>query len=219
MGSFTRVLGRYVREAELLTLEAAVAKMSALPARVFGLAGRGRIAVGAWADIVVFDADTVADLATWEAPTLPSAGVERVLVNGAGASALPDTPRPGRSCAARSRRKHNDSIHRRLPMFRKTCAALALAAALPAAHAAFPERPITLIVPFPAGGPTDIVGRWRRPRPARSWASRSWWKTAPARPAPSAWPPPRCQARRLHRRPGHRQHARHRAAPVSQPGL
>ena len=44
-------------------------------------------------------------------------------------------------------------------MFRKTCAALALAAALPAAHAAFPERPITLIVPFPAGGPTDIVGR------------------------------------------------------------
>lgn len=44
-------------------------------------------------------------------------------------------------------------------MFRKTCAALALAAALPSAHAAFPDRPITLIVPFPAGGPTDIVGR------------------------------------------------------------
>ena len=122
-GSFTRVLGRYVREAELLTLEAAVAKMSALPARVFGLAGRGRIAVGAWADIVVFDADTVADLATWEAPTLPSAGVERVLVNGVQVHPpMPDTPRPGRFCAARSRRKHNDSIHRRLPMFRKTCA-------------------------------------------------------------------------------------------------
>ena len=57
-------------------------------------------------------------------------------------------------------------------MFRKTCAALALAAALPAAHAAFPERPITLIVP-PAGGPTDIVGRLAA-APARSWASRSW---------------------------------------------
>lgn len=106
-GSFTRVLGRYVREAELLTLEAAVAKMSALPARVFGLAGRGRIAVGAWADIVVFDADTVADLATWEAPTLPSAGVERVLVNGVQVHPpLPDTPRPGqilrRSIAAQA---------------------------------------------------------------------------------------------------------------------
>ncbi len=81
-GSFTRVLGRYVREARLLTLEAAVAKMSALPARVFGLAGRGHIGPGAWADIVVFDADSVADLATWEAPTRASAGVELVLVNG-----------------------------------------------------------------------------------------------------------------------------------------
>jgi tripartite-type tricarboxylate transporter receptor subunit TctC len=44
-------------------------------------------------------------------------------------------------------------------MIRKTCIALALAAVLPAAHAEFPDRPITLIVPFPAGGPTDIVGR------------------------------------------------------------
>ncbi len=81
-GSFTRVLGRYVREAELMSLEAAVAKMTSLPARVFGLAGRGQLSEGAWADIVVFDADTVEDRATWEAPTLASAGVEHVLVNG-----------------------------------------------------------------------------------------------------------------------------------------
>ena len=96
-GSFTRVLGRYVREAELLTLEAAVAKMTALPARVFGLSGRGQLSVGAWADIVVFDADTVADCATWDAPTLPSIGVEHVLVNGQ--QVFPETPgmnRPGK---------------------------------------------------------------------------------------------------------------------------
>ncbi|KOQ17653.1 N-acyl-D-glutamate deacylase, partial [Achromobacter xylosoxidans] len=96
-GSFTRVLGRYVREAELLTLEAAVAKMTALPARVFGLADRGRLAVGAWADVVVFDADTVCDRATWDAPTLASAGIEHVLVNGC--AVFPQAPpshRPGR---------------------------------------------------------------------------------------------------------------------------
>ena len=78
-------------------------------------------------------------------------------------------------------------------MFRKTCAALALAAALPAAHAAFPERPITLIVPLRPAAPPTSWAAWRRPRPARSWASRSWWKTAPARPAPSAWPRPRAK--------------------------
>ncbi|MCY1367245.1 N-acyl-D-glutamate deacylase [compost metagenome] len=96
-GSFTRVLGRYVREAQLLTLEAAVAKMTALPARVFGLAGRGQLTDGAWADIVVFDADTIEDRATWEAPTLASAGVEHVLVNGSQVfPAAAGMPRPGR---------------------------------------------------------------------------------------------------------------------------
>lgn len=96
-GSFTRVLGRFVREAELLTLEAAVAKMTALPARVFGLADRGRLTVGAWADVVVFDADTVEDRATWDAPTLASAGIEHVLVNGCPVfPALAGAQRPGR---------------------------------------------------------------------------------------------------------------------------
>ena len=85
-------------------------------------------------------------------------------------------------------------------MFRKTCA-LALAA-LPAAHAAFPERPITLIVPFPAGGPTDIVGRLAAAKAGeilgqqivvenRTGASGTIGMAATAR-----------QARRLHRRPG-----------------
>ena len=101
-GSFTRVLGRYVREAELMTLESAVAKMTSLPARVFGLAGRGQLSEGAWADIVVFDADTVEDRATWESPTLASAGVEHVLVNGQqvypaeAGMARPGMARPGK---------------------------------------------------------------------------------------------------------------------------
>ena len=81
-GSFTRVLGRYVREAQIVSLEQAVAKMTALPARVFGLAGRGLLQAGAWADVVVFDADRVIDRATWDAPTQASDGIEAVLVNG-----------------------------------------------------------------------------------------------------------------------------------------
>jgi N-acyl-D-glutamate deacylase len=95
-GTFTRVLGRYVREAQVVTLEQAVAKMTALPARVYGLRDRGRLQEGAWADVVIFDADTVIDHATWEAPTEASSGIEFVLVNGV--QVYPDAPgadRPG----------------------------------------------------------------------------------------------------------------------------
>ncbi|OZI50266.1 N-acyl-D-amino-acid deacylase family protein [Bordetella genomosp. 5] len=82
-GSFTRVLGRFVREAELMSLEAAIAKMTSLPARVFGLRDRGELRVGALADVVVFDPATVIDEATWDQPTLASIGIDAVLVNGA----------------------------------------------------------------------------------------------------------------------------------------
>lgn len=81
-GTFVRVLGRYVREERILSLEAAVRKMTSLPADRFGLAGRGRIAQGAAADLVVFDPDTVGDRATFEAPHVFAAGVELVIVNG-----------------------------------------------------------------------------------------------------------------------------------------
>jgi N-acyl-D-amino-acid deacylase len=81
-GTFPRVLGHYVRERGLLTLEAAVHKMTGLPARRFGLAGRGQIAVGCAGDIVVFDAASVQDRASFEDPARPSAGIERVYVNG-----------------------------------------------------------------------------------------------------------------------------------------
>jgi N-acyl-D-amino-acid deacylase len=81
-GTFSRVLGRYSRELGLFPLETAVWKMTGLTARNFGLSGRGTVAEGAHADLVVFDADTVIDTATYDDPQQPSAGIQTVVVNG-----------------------------------------------------------------------------------------------------------------------------------------
>jgi N-acyl-D-aspartate/D-glutamate deacylase len=81
-GTFPRVLGHYVRELHLLTLEEAVRKMTSLPADFLGLTQRGRIAEGMAADVVVFDADTIGDRSTWSAPGLLAEGVRDVLVAG-----------------------------------------------------------------------------------------------------------------------------------------
>ena len=81
-GTFPRVLGHYARELGLLTLEDAVRRMTGLTAARFGLEGRGEVRPGAYADLVVFDAETVTDRATFEAPTLPAAGIDLVMVNG-----------------------------------------------------------------------------------------------------------------------------------------
>jgi N-acyl-D-amino-acid deacylase len=81
-GTFPRVLGHYSRELGLMSLEEAVRRMSGLPAAEFGLTGRGVIAVGNHADIVIFDADTVIDRADFSHPTEPAAGIEIVFVNG-----------------------------------------------------------------------------------------------------------------------------------------
>ena len=82
-GTFPRVLGHYARELRLLTLEDAVRRMTGLSAARFGLTDRGEVRAGAYADLVLFDAETVADRATFEAPTLPAAGIDLVMVNGA----------------------------------------------------------------------------------------------------------------------------------------
>ena len=82
-GTFPRVLGHYSRDAGLFPLETAVWKMSGLTANNFGLANRGTIAVGQHADVVVFDAASVIDKATYETPTEPAEGIEAVIVNGA----------------------------------------------------------------------------------------------------------------------------------------
>ena len=97
-GTFPRVLGRYCREESLFALEQAVHKMTGLPASTFGLAGRGRVAPGCFADLVAFDPHTVADSATFEDPHRVSAGIERVVVNGRVAyyNGQPTGPRSGR---------------------------------------------------------------------------------------------------------------------------
>src|SRR5690606_35739509 len=79
----------------LMPLEQAVAKMTSLPASVFGLQDRGVLRPGAWADVVVFDPDTVQDCATWEQPTLPSQGVQAVYVNGVQVHPQAPQQRPG----------------------------------------------------------------------------------------------------------------------------
>jgi N-acyl-D-amino-acid deacylase len=81
-GTFPRVLGHYARDVGLLTLEEAVFRMTGLPAREFGIAQRGLLAEGNFADIVVFDPATIIDTATFEEPRRPAAGIEHVFVNG-----------------------------------------------------------------------------------------------------------------------------------------
>jgi N-acyl-D-amino-acid deacylase len=82
-GTFPRVLGRYSRELGLFPLETAVHKMTGLSARQFKLAGRGEIREGNFADITLFDPDTVIDAATYEQPLITARGIHCVIVNGA----------------------------------------------------------------------------------------------------------------------------------------
>jgi N-acyl-D-amino-acid deacylase len=81
-GTFARVLGVYVREKHVLTLEDAVRKMSSFPASRMGLRDRGLLRPGMKADVVVFDAATIADRATFEKPHQYAEGVSAVIVNG-----------------------------------------------------------------------------------------------------------------------------------------
>ncbi|WP_028281094.1 D-aminoacylase [Arthrobacter sp. H5] len=81
-GTFTRVLGHYVRERGVLSLEEAVRKMTSLPASRAGLHDRGRIGVGLVADLAVFDPTLIADKSTYEQPWQLSEGVAHVIVGG-----------------------------------------------------------------------------------------------------------------------------------------
>ena len=82
LGTFPRVLGRYVRERKALPLADAIAKMTTYPATVLKLHDRGRLRVGSAADVVVFNPATVADTATFEQPFQYPTGINAVVVNG-----------------------------------------------------------------------------------------------------------------------------------------
>jgi N-acyl-D-amino-acid deacylase len=104
-GTFPRVLGRYVREKGLLSLEQAVHKMTGLPARTYRLKDRGLVQPGSFADLTLFDPATIVDRATYEDPERPADGIRLVLVNGtpvweAGGGSVGTTgERPGRFLA------------------------------------------------------------------------------------------------------------------------
>jgi N-acyl-D-amino-acid deacylase len=80
--TFPRVLGHYSRELRLFPLEQAVHKMTGLTARTYGLAERGVLRAGAYADVTLFDPATVDEAATFEHPIAPAKGIDTVLVNG-----------------------------------------------------------------------------------------------------------------------------------------
>jgi len=98
-GTFPRVLGYYVRDRKLFDLPTAIKKMTSLPASQAGITDRGRIAVGMKADLVVFNADTIKDEATFESPHRFPIGIEYVLVNGIPVvdKGQPTSARPGRA--------------------------------------------------------------------------------------------------------------------------
>ncbi|MBC7790282.1 MAG: amidohydrolase family protein [Anaerolineae bacterium] len=107
-GAFPRVLARYVRERRVLTLEEAIRKMTSMPARQIGQRDRGLVRAGMFADVVVFDAERIRDVATYTDPHHFAVGVIHVLVNGVAVidrgavtgaipgRALTSVPRPGR---------------------------------------------------------------------------------------------------------------------------
>ena len=81
-GSFPRIFGHYVRDRKVMSVEEAVRRATSLAAQHTGIRDRGRLAPGAYADLVLFDPSTITDRATPRAPQEPSAGVARVWVNG-----------------------------------------------------------------------------------------------------------------------------------------
>ena len=97
-GTYPRILGRYVREDKVLALPQAIHKMTQMPAEKYGIKARGVLKQGGFADLVVFDPETVIDWGTWHEPHQYPVGIEHVVVNGQFAvrGSLTTDARPGR---------------------------------------------------------------------------------------------------------------------------
>jgi N-acyl-D-aspartate/D-glutamate deacylase len=98
-GCYPKFLGRYVRDKKMLPLETAIRKCTGLPADHFNLKGRGKIEKNAFADVVVFDYDTIATRASFQIPENFPAGIEHVIINGhhiLDHNTYNPNPRPGR---------------------------------------------------------------------------------------------------------------------------
>lgn len=112
-GTFPRVLGRYVREQKVLTLEEAIKRMTSMSADQIGQRERGRIAKGMYADLTVFDEGTIADRATYTEPHQYSVGIHHVIVNGV--SIIRDGvltgATPGRALKGPARRAATARVH------------------------------------------------------------------------------------------------------------
>lgn len=108
-GTFPRILGKYVRDEKLLTLEEAIRKMTSRPASRIGLNDRGILRPGMMADVVVFDPVTIRDVATFEDPNHYSVGMRYVLVNGRAvvAEGKITSERPGRALRGPGYDRHN----------------------------------------------------------------------------------------------------------------
>jgi N-acyl-D-amino-acid deacylase len=81
-GTFARILGKYVRDEKLISLEEAVHRLSALPAANLKIDRRGKLVAGYYADLAIFDPSTIRDLATFENPKQYAEGMQHVFVNG-----------------------------------------------------------------------------------------------------------------------------------------
>ncbi|MEW6743504.1 MAG: D-aminoacylase [Planctomycetota bacterium] len=105
-GNVARLLGKYVREERVISLAEAVRRLTSLPAENLGLEGRGKLAAGAFADVVVFDAGRIQDHATFEQPHRYATGAEHVFVNGVAALENGEATgaRPGRVVRGRGYR-------------------------------------------------------------------------------------------------------------------
>ncbi len=81
-GNFSRILGKYVRDEKIITMQEAIRRMTSLPAYNIGIVERGQLSEGYFADVVVFDPEKIADQATFEEPHQYATGVWHVFVNG-----------------------------------------------------------------------------------------------------------------------------------------